>query len=151
MPTYTLCDPQVSSKGPIVPVTIDITKIGKRDSIRNGKSIPKPISVFALLDTGTTITMISSRVVKELNLEPIRSAKLRTFTELLGRQAYAIKLDMSQTFGETVIFDDILAIGDTFKKDKPPDAIEDCLIGIDILSEMVFVYIGPMDTFSLSY
>jgi len=68
MPTYTLCDPQVSSKGPIVPVTIDITEIG-----------------------------------------------------------------------------------DTFKKDKPPDAIEDCLIGIDILSEMVFVYIGPMDTFSLSY
>ena len=60
----------LTSTGPIIQVKISLP-MQLRNKIKEKDKIHRPIRTNALIDTGASKTCISSRIVQELNLNPV--------------------------------------------------------------------------------
>lgn len=93
------------------------------------------------------MTFISTRVPQQLHLVPHGVVNIYTAGQPTRANVYDIYLDMVPTFrGAPVAFDPIRVA------EAPLIGQEniDCLIGRDILSRGLFLYIGYANTFSFS-
>lgn len=113
---------------------------------KKNKQVPGLILVNALIDTGATFTDISQRIVKELDLTPHNVITMLTAGQPTLSNVYKIYIAIGFAFKTHIIFHPI-------KVGEIPLVGQvdiDCLIGRDVLSKTVFLYIGYANIFSLS-
>lgn len=109
----------------------------------------------ALIDTGATMTTISTKVVSALNLIPSTKRPMQSATHIIEANVYAIQLDIpiteildQQDGKQPVIYE--------HRKHFKIEAMEapnlsnqgiDVLLGMDIISQCLFIVDGNQFTF----
>ena len=146
MPSFTAHTPTLTSKGPIIHIMVGLPKTTREARAEKKQTVPGLIPVNALIDTGATFTGISQRIVKELDLTPHDVITMLTAGQPTLSNVYKIYIDIGFAFKTHIIFDP-LKVGEISLVGQVDI---DCLIGRDVLSKTVFLYIGYANTFSLS-
>ncbi|OIN97878.1 hypothetical protein AUJ66_02045 [Candidatus Desantisbacteria bacterium CG1_02_38_46] len=146
MPSFITRSPHLITNGPIIAVRIVLDAYTRKSLEQASKPIPAPITFSALIDTGASITYISPRVSSQFNLVPRGVSQILTGGSPVLSNLYDIGIDIGVHFRRNIIFDPIRVaeaplVGQTNI---------DCLLGRDILSMGVFIYIGYDGSFSFS-
>lgn len=134
--------------GPLLQVEISVATELAEHLTSQGKPVPKPVSGWALIDTGATRTAIDETVVRELALNSIDTVTLATASGSREAGVYACVLHFASGAIPNVSASRATGV-DLAGQDldgKPLIA----LIGRDVLSGAVFIYNGLLGQFSLS-
>ena len=134
--------------GPVLQVEISVATELAEHLTRQRQSVPKPVSGWALVDTGATRTAIDERAVEQLALNSIDTVTLATASGSREAGVYACVLHFAS--GAIPNITAARATGvDLAGQDLDGKPII-ALIGRDVLVRCVFVYNGTMGQFSLS-
>jgi len=141
-PTFTVRPSDLFQTGPVVELSIGISSLLEDQLKKEGKPIPPPIKVKAMIDTGATVTAISDKLAKTLQLEPIGVQTINTpSSQNVECGVYHVRLYFPENIGlESNVLGAPL---------KGQDIA--CLIGRNVLAHSVLVYIGRENQFTLSF
>jgi predicted aspartyl protease len=107
-----------------------------------GQTVPPPVSVLALIDTGADNTLISPTVVTQLGLS---SASKVPIVGISGQQSIRTQYDVRLILPHGVEYE-IPAI------EVPLAGLPfECLIGCNVLARGTFFYDGPHGKFRLTF
>jgi hypothetical protein len=139
----------MSPDGPVleVVVALDTNKIAVRQQA--GAAVPLPLPIRALIDTGTDVTAIAPRVLRQLGLAPLYTASTLTAGGQVGVDLFEVSLVITGpkgTAGPMYVRPYLLAT----ELPVPLPNIE-ALIGRDILAECLFQLDGPGANFLLAW
>jgi hypothetical protein len=135
--------------GPIIPVEVSMPAALEEWCVKNSVAVPSPISGYALIDTGASISGIHEEILTQLSVVPIDSIPMATPSgdgrmfiyptrvsfPALNVQGYALsrvagsQLGWQTSDGKKIIM----------------------LLGRDILSLFMVVYTGHTNTVTLAY
>ena len=105
-------------------------------------AIPPLAPGHALIDTGATRTVVRDDVVRQLGLNPVGSTVIATASSQHVRcYEYVARI----VFPNNVVFESVM-IGAPLLGQSI-----DCLIGRDILSHGILIYVGYTNTFTVSF
>ena len=106
------------------------------------RSFPPPLRIRAMIDTGAAVSVLKEGLSARLGLRVVDAVRIRTAsTSLLSCRRYRVRV----TFPNRTVFE-------TRVVEAPlPGFDVDCLIGRDILSRGVLVYLGFGDQFCVSF
>ena len=141
MPRFKQTTPKLRRDGPILEVQVEPVLAAQKVMQVDGDEISS-VPVRALIDTGASGTLVQASVIEKLGLEQIGTVLLTTpsTTRPLVRYQYHVRIVLSRTIAfETNIVEGALVGQDI-----------ECLIGRDILEQVLFTYDGPNSRFSLS-
>jgi len=131
---------QVGPNGPVLRAYISVSKPRIQVLKAAGESIPQPVQIDALLDTGASCTCVDPSVFEKLKLTPTGSVSVNTpttgTTPHLANQ-YDVALIIPD-LGAPFILETIPVVATELFAAQGFHA----LIGRDILDRCVFVYIG---------
>jgi len=138
------------TRGPLLWIKVGLnTKDRKKDQASRQES--QDIDVLALLDTGTNLTCIDTRIVKEVGkrLDFLSGDKAKLRAWIGGRNSeeklFLVRLSLPiGVGGQDRIFDWMVTSWEYFEEGGPM-----CLIGRDILDHGIFAYYGYKKQFSL--
>ncbi len=147
MPSFTSVNPNLTLNGPVVQVRIGFAKPMREALQKSNKEVPIPIQVSALIDTGASITTISTRIAQQLRLIPHGLVKILTAGQPTLTNLYDAYLDMVPSFGGAPVVFDPIRVAEISLVGQ---INIDCLIGRDILKKGIFLYIAYADMFSFS-
>jgi len=142
MPSFTTQVPNLQQVGPVVEVRAAVgTALEERE--RNaGESVPVPVQMVGMIDTGATGTVLRDDIPQQLGLNPIGVALINTPSSSNVRcYRYVVRL----------LFPNRVVVETTAIAAPLQGQHIQCLIGRDVLKHGVFVYIGYTDTFTLSF
>lgn len=143
MPSFTSPIPNLQQIGPICTVKVGVSSVLSEVLASQAGKMPSPLEVTALIDTGASGTCIKPEIVKSLGLVPRGVTQIATpSTKAHPCDVY----DVSLQFPNGVTVSTIQVIETPLEGQNIQ-----CLIGRDVLTQGVFVYIGYVNTFSLSF
>jgi hypothetical protein len=133
--------------GLITPAYVGLTSTDLAAALVSGASPPLVMQVRAMIDTGTTVTAVASRVLSSLNVPAGPLVETTTAAGLVRVPIYHVSF---------TIYD--LASGNTYNRHHwtvtglahDLDDV-DVLFGLDLLREIVLLVDGPRQTFSLDF
>jgi len=149
VPHFTL---QISPQGSLLSALIGVSGARRGALTTAGQTIPNPVPIQALIDTGASATCMDLSVLQTLSLTPTGSAPINTPTTG-GNPVIADQYDVSL----------LVPPADTnqiplFIANLPVICAElllsqgfHALIGRDVLARCVFVYNGSIKLFTLAY
>ena len=141
MPSFTIAVPSLRTQGPVAEVQIAISGAMEEALRKRDQPIPKPIKGTAIIDTGATGTVIQRGLAGQLGLNPIGVEYIRTASSSnVECHAYAVRVVFPR-----VVIDDVKVV------ELPLPGNIQCLIGRNILAHGVFIYLGYMNQFTLSF
>lgn len=142
MPSFTIEIPNLQGDGPVVELRVAIGSAVENALRAANTPIPLPVGVPAMIDTGATKSVIRQGIAAQLGLNPVGVTYISTpsSTNVLCPE-YLVRL----VFPTNVLYE-----GTVIEAPLQGQHIQ-CLIGRDILSHAVFVYIGYRNLFSLSF
>ncbi len=142
MPSFTSQVPNLHLVGPIVQVGITVPTALEQVLQAAGHAIPLPVTALAMIDTGATGSVIQQGLAVQLGLHPVGVVQIHTPSSTnVSCLEYAVRL----LFPNNVVFE-------TTVIEAPLQGQHiQCLIGRDVLSQAVLVYIGYGNLFSLSF
>ncbi len=142
MPSVTTGSTDLEKEGPILEVHFIIPIELEKKYNEEGKEIPKPVIVKALIDTGASACVIKKEIPEQLKLEPSGVIKISTPSSK-DHECYQYFMRMLiPTHGITYQGPFIGA---------PLDGQDiSGLIGRDLLKHGILIYIGYMNQFTLS-
>jgi hypothetical protein len=141
MPAFTWRQADLRAQGPTATVSIAVTAAAQAALTTAGDTAPAPVQVTAMIDTGATGTAIAPGIAQQLSLQPVGITLVSTPSSAnVPMPQYAIRLLLAPT----VIFE-------TTAIEAPlhGQAIQ-ALIGRDVLSQAVLVYIGYANEFTIA-
>jgi len=142
MPSLTHAEPKLKELGPIVEVHFLIPLALEKKYKEEGKEIPKPVIVKAMIDTGASCCAIQKDIPKKLKLNPVGSHKIHT-PSCKDHECYKYFIRMAIPLHQLVYEGVFTAV--------PLEAQGiDCLIGRDLLSNGILIYIGYANQFTFS-
>jgi len=103
---------------------------------------PTTRKAVALIDTGAVCTVVKTGIAAALGLKPIGGVYINTPS---STQHFCYEYAARILFPNQVVVDQVVI--EAPLKDQPID----CLIGRDILRHGIFVYVGPQNSFTLSF
>jgi hypothetical protein len=117
---------------------------------RAGLPLPPPLTVRGIIDNGTNVTSIASRVVSHFRLRRLRTSSTTTAAGPAAARLYRVSLSISSSLGtRTGIFlRPALLVMELIT--PLPGGVE-VLVGRDILDECLFVADGPRRQVTLSW
>ncbi len=143
MTTFTRQLASLRQTGPILEVVIAEAPPAGDAVAWRAVALPKAVRVVAMIDTGASVTAISSSVVQALDLHEAGLALVSTpaTTELVSMRQFKIAVTFPN--GVRVVTYDVVeaALGATVE----------CLIGRDVLSAAAFLYDGRANDFTLGF
>lgn len=142
MPSFTIQVPTLREAGPIVEVGFAIGTAVEDVLKKEGKGIPLPIKITAMIDTGATGTVMNVEIVKQLDLHPIGTTLIST-PSCTNVQCYEYLCRI--LFPHNVIVETVVIAAPLMGQHIQ------CLIGRDILQHGIFIYTGYINQFSLSF
>jgi predicted aspartyl protease len=119
-----------------------LAKHGAHISVRLSGLATPWVEVTALIDTGATVTLITSVLAEQLALTATGSGKISTVTqESVECPLYRVRL----LFSEATVHD-LTVYAAPWQRE-----LYQCIIGRDVLKHGVLVYNGLTNTFSLNF
>ena len=109
-----------------------------------GTPDPPPVQATALLDTGSTATVLSSRIVRELSLAHVGDVSIFTPSSLTAMNTRQYEVDL--TFPNRQYVYDLLVVETPLEGQRI-----DLLVGPDVLMHGVLVYLGTENQFTLGF
>ncbi len=141
MPSFTSEVPDLRGVGPVVEIQLSVAETAENTLQQASQPIPQPVRVTALIDTGASVSVIQQGLAQQLGLQPVGIVYVNTpSSENVHCYQYALRF----IFPNRVIFQT------TAIEARLQGQNIQCLLGRDLLSHGVFVYIGYKDLFSLS-
>lgn len=142
MPSFTTQLPNLQALGPVVDMRVWIGTPVEEALKKSGDSLPDPVLIKGMIDTGATGTVIQPEIAKKLRLQPVGVVTISTpSSENVPCYQYIVRL----IFPSNVIVEAI-AVEAPLKGQHIQ-----CLIGRDVLAHGVLVYTGYINQFSLSF
>jgi predicted aspartyl protease len=143
VPSFTLKIPNLVHNGPLVNATIALTTPLFEAMKKKADPIPEPVKVMALIDTGATSSVVAPDVITRLGIFPTGSVKVNTpsCSGVLCNQYTA-----------AIVLPNNIIIETTNRIEAPLQGQPiQCLLGRDILSQVVLIYNGYAEevTFSI--
>jgi len=141
MPAFTGRITDLRARGPILQASIAVAAAAEKALTDAGQPVPAPVQVTALIDTGATGSAISKGTAQQLGLQPVGVIPVSTPSSAkVPMSLFAIRflLPNSLIFETTAIEAQLQGQG------------IDALIGRDVLSQAVLVYIGYANEFTLA-
>lgn len=107
-----------------------------------GEMLPEPVVIQAMVDTGATGTVIRKDIPEKLGIYPVGQQEIATATqERIRSETYMVRLVLPNR-----VVVEVKAIA----AEMPGQPIQ-CLIGRDVLAHGVLIYIGYVNSFTLSF
>lgn len=128
-------------RGPVLPVQVGIPTAMAKQLEAEGKTVPPPEEIPALVDTGASITAINIETAQRLGLQVTGSMQIGGATGSANQPVYAAKVKIPDPFIE---FDPIQIPGAQLS--GTPFQM---LIGRNILCSLMLSYDGRRGRFSL--
>lgn len=113
------------------------------DALRKaGKTVPSPVALKLMVDTGAESTVIPPGIASQLGAQPVGVLNMTTPTSTRPCPIFAIRIILSTN----VIIDAQVA-------EAPMQGAGQSygLMGRDVLAFAVLTYLGPTETFSISF
>jgi hypothetical protein len=142
VPSFTIPSTDLQRLGPTLSIRIGVVAELEATLRAAGGSPPPPLSITAIVDTGAHRTVIQQNLAVQLGLQPISLTSVNT-----ASSAYVLcpEYDVRLLFPRDVVRE--LPV---LEAPLPGQNVQ-CLIGRDILSRAVLVYLGETNLFSLSF
>jgi len=141
MPAFTGRPPDLRARGPLLQVNITVTSAAEDALTAASQPVPPPVQVPALIDTGATGSAIAPGIAQQLGLQPVGVMNVSTpSSSNVPMPVYAIRLLLPNTimFETTAVEAQLQGQG------------IGALIGRDVLSQAVLVYIGYANEFTIA-
>lgn len=131
----------------IVVAVVGLNGIDTASLVQHGKPISRPIQVRSLLDSGTDVTAVASRVFQQLGLGSLISGFSQTTSGLVPVNLYRVSLTIS---GSPGLAGPIVTLTDLLVSELTTALPNiDALIGMDVLRDSLLVLDGPGQRFIL--
>ncbi len=130
-------------EGAVVEVHFLISTELEKKYIKEKKQIPKPVVVKSVIDTGASHCVIQKDIPAKLGLEPVGVAKMNT-PSCKDHECYRYFLRIA------IPSHNLIYEGQVTSAPLEGQNI-DCLIGRDLLSHGIFIYLGKVNQFTLSF
>ncbi len=145
MPHLTLT---ISPEDPLIDLAVGVSKPRADALMANSLSVPPPMRIRALIDTGASCTCVDSDVLSQLALSPTGNVQIHTPSTSGSPHScnqYDISLmllhpNLTLTFGVVPVIESNLI----------SQGIQ-ALIGRDLLTRCLFVYDGSAGAFALAF
>jgi len=143
MASITISVPDLQRVGPIIEALSVAVGSPVEEALRAAKQpIPTPVQLVGMIDTGATGTVIQDGIAAKLRLQPVGTVYINTPS---SANVLCYRYTVRFLFPNNVVVDSIV-----IEAPLQGQPIQ-CLIGRDILAHGVFVYIGYMNQFTLSF
>ena len=142
MASFTTQIPDLANVGPIISITLAPSML-REDLLRaRGQSVPSPMTVSAMIDIGSSATVIREDLAQQLKLELVGSTLINTPS---STDVFCCEYFARLSLPHDIVFENVVIAAPLQKQNV------ECLIGRDILQHGVLVYIGHNDSFTLSF
>ncbi len=126
---------------------IGLTGSSMASRMAAGLPIPTPILVRGVIDSGSDITCVAERVMRQLNLAPSGQNTTQTTTGSFRVNLYEVSLTIppvGRVPGPFAVHDYLMVM-----ELAPTSTGIEVLVGMDILGELLFLLDGPRNEFTL--
>ena len=144
MPHITAQVSNLAQIGPVLDVAVAPTQALVQQLHRVNATIPPPVRVSALVDTGASGTVLTPSVLQQLGVQPIGVVSMSTpsTTQPVPASQYVVN----------IVLPNRVVVPNVVVMEAPLGGQNiQCLIGRDILSAGVLIYIGHTNQFTLSF
>ena len=138
---------RIAPQGPLLVVLVGVSAPRKQALITAGQTVPQPVMMQLLIDTGASGTAIDAGVIGQLGIQPTGTMNIRTPSTTTGTHTcstYDVELTiagpLTKHFPAHPVIDGVFA----------PQGIHG-LLGRDILKECRMTYGGPDGVVFLSF
>jgi gag-polyprotein putative aspartyl protease len=128
--------------GPVIEIEVAVSALREAELRAAGDEVPDPIAAAALADTGASHTVIQQNLAVLLGIQPVG---VSTYSTASSANILCPRYEVRLLFPHDIVFEATVA-----EAPLPGQQIQ-CLIGRDILSRAVLVYLGESNLFSLSF
>ena len=134
-------------------LTFDVVIVPDQQTVAQcmatGQPYPKPVSVKALVDTGSDFTGVSAAVIARIGLPYLTTVQTQTASGIaVQRQFWAgVSFPPSAGHPHPVSWHPQLIVNEL----TAPPAGFDCLIGLNLLKDGVFILNGPAGWFVIDF
>jgi hypothetical protein len=138
-----------SPDGPALPVRIGVDGKNMADLHATGQTIPPPLALRGLIDSGTDITCVAPWVLRQLGLVSAGSSSTQTAGGSVKVNLFDVSVTISGPAGKAgpmLVRDQLIVMELT---QALPNI--DALIGRDILNDCLFILDGPGKQFTLAF
>lgn len=125
--------------GPIINIEIGIPEALANYYQQKGIAIPQPVTGYALIDTGCTLTSVDDQTVQSLGLKPVGTASVGTAGGQSSINRYPAHVKFPGTNIE-IDYNSVMSAKLDGQQFKGTPII--ALVGRDILSACIFIYNG---------
>jgi len=141
--SFTFNFSETNHEGPILKAHVAVSEDLEKHFRSSKEPVPPPVEVRALIDTGAAISVVDESVIKQLNLKPIGVKAIRTASSYFEeRNEYLVQL---------LLPNNLILSGSVLGGGSKNDPNLGCIIGRNILSKMVLIYIGYCNQITLSF
>lgn len=146
MPSVNL---NITPQGPLLTAQIGVSAPRRAALLRSGLTVPDPVPVLLLIDTGASCTCLDHGVIGQLAITPHGVANIHTPSTnahaLHACHQYDVGLVIPHP-GISRVFNSIEVLESSFKHQGI-----DGLLGRDVLRDCLFVYNGELNIYTLSF
>jgi hypothetical protein len=137
----------LAREGPKVPVQIGVPEELERLLKGKAQPVPPPITGFALVDTGATMSMVDDQAVESLGVGPVGTATLQTAGGPLQSALYPVRVVIGLPPKQIAL--DLTFTGITSGPLQKSGLL--CLLGRDLLQHVLLVYDGANGRFTMAF
>jgi hypothetical protein len=139
----------ITADGLSVTALIGLIKSDTQAALSARKTLPPPVWVRALIDTGCDVTALAPDVFRQLGLLPFHSAATQTASGSARVQLYQVSLSIPALGGPVGL---MLTVPDLVVSELTVTlANADALIGLDVVRQCLMVICGPGKQFTVEF
>jgi hypothetical protein len=143
VPSFAATAPDLAQAGPLVQVSVGVPQNVRDALTAAGQPVPAPVTMQFLIDTGASLTVIRTGTCAGLGLHPVGIVNIHTPTD---HDVPAEQFSVSLGFPNNVV-----ASPWVVTEAGLPGQNIDGLLGRDLLSRGVLVYLGYAGAWSVSF
>ena len=141
MARHEVVSDQLHDRGPVVRIRLRPCAAARRAMKRQGQKAASSIQVDALLDTGSSRSILREGLMEKLGIYPVGMVKMRTaLKEQVSSHEFLLDVQLGK-----------IKFGAVFIGAPMPDSDVQALIGRDILAHCKFTYRGKAKKFTLEF
>lgn len=142
MPSFTSQVPNLQAVGPVVELRAAVGSAVEAALKRAGQTAPPPVPVVGMIDTGASGSVLQNGIAAQLGLNPVGITTINTPSSTnVDCYRYIVRL----------VFPNNVVVETTIIEAPLQGQHIQCLVGRNVLTHGVFVYIGYSNLFSLSF
>jgi hypothetical protein len=142
----------LAAVGAVLSVEVHVPPIIAQVLMNRGNPVPTPVTGFAIIDTGATLTCVHEPVLQQLGLNPtgvVHSGTASGPVQLSQYPARLVSPDQGWTFDVIATGVDLTGQQVPINPPQPPSPLI-ALIGRDLLRNCVLIWNGPGGFWTLS-